>query len=157
MCLKYFEGRLEVPASASAGAWNKGLDLAGLVDSLRRLVGSFEYNVAFQRIWRDVVDSANRYIQDTEPFKLAKTDLDQCRLVLVNLADAVRVAAILIKPFLPRTASTFYRAFNFDEAKAWEQVRYSDVTQPFAGRELRVTAPITGGKPDPLFPKIEPR
>jgi methionyl-tRNA synthetase len=155
MCLKYFEGRLEVPAQASAGAWNKGLDLAGLAESLRSLVGSFEYNVAFQRIWRDVIDSANRYIQDTEPFKLAKTNLDQCRLVLVNLADALRVAAILIKPFLPRTAQTFYGAFNFEESKAWEHVRYSDVTRPFSGRELRVTAPITGGKPDPLFPKIE--
>ena len=78
-----------------------------------------------QRIWRDVVDSANRYIQTTEPFKLAKTDPAACHAVLVNLADWLRITAILIKPFLPRTAETFYRAFNFEEMKEWERVSYN--------------------------------
>jgi methionyl-tRNA synthetase len=155
MCLRYFEGRLEVPAAAAAGSWNKGLDLGTMVDGLRTSVGSFEYNVALQRIWRDVVEAANRYITETEPFKLAKTDRDACRLVLVNVADALRVAAILTKPFLPQTAATFYRAFNFDDARAWELVEYNDVTRSFSGPELRVTAPTTAGKPDPLFPKID--
>ena len=110
-----------------------------------------------QRIWRDVIDPANRYIQETEPFKLAKTDLEACRVVLVNLADWLRVAAILIKPFLPRTAETFYRAFNFEETKAWDQVGYGDAAVPQLPRDLQVTAPITGGKPAPLFPKIDLR
>ena len=38
--------------------------------------------------------------------------------MLVNLAEAIRVVAILIKPFLPRTAETFYSAFNFGAAAA---------------------------------------
>ena len=46
--------------------------------------------------------------------------------MLVNLAEALRVVAILIKPFLPRTAETFYQAFNFGDAKAWDQVSYGD-------------------------------
>ena len=107
---------------------------------MRQQVGSFEYAAALQRIWRDVVDSANRYIQETEPFKLAKTDLEACRAVLVNLADWLRVAAILIKPFLPRTAETFYRSFNFEEIKAWDRVSYGDATGPLSASELRVTA-----------------
>ena len=67
---------------------------------LRASIGSFDYSASLQRIWRDVIDAANRYIQETEPFKLAKTDLDRCRVVLINLAEWLRVAAILIKPFL---------------------------------------------------------
>ena len=97
-------------------AWLAGLDLAALVDELRAQVGSFEYNVALQRIWLEVLDAANRYIEVTSPFKLVKTDRDACKAVLVNLAEAIRVIAILIKPFLPRTAETFYRAFNFSAA-----------------------------------------
>ena len=85
---------------------------------MREQIGSFEYSAALQRIWRDVVDPANRYITETEPFKLAKTDLAACHAVLVNLAEWLRVAAIVIKPFLPRTAETFYRAFNFEESQA---------------------------------------
>ena len=132
-----------------------GLDLAELVESLRGSIGAFDYSASLQRIWRDVIDAANRYIQETEPFKLAKTDLDRCRAVLVNLAEWMRVAAILIKPFLPRTAETFYRAFNFEEIRAWDQVGYHDAIVAAAATGLHVTAPIVGGKPAPLFPKIE--
>ena len=157
MCLKYFDGRFEQPSSVDATRWRKDIDLDSLVGSLRAQIGSFEYSPALQRIWRDVVDSANRYIQETEPFKLAKTDMAACRVVLVNLAEWLRVAAILIKPFLPRTAETFYHAFNFDTVKAWDDVSYADAAAPRLPDDLVVTAPINAGKPAPLFPKIDLR
>ena len=102
-------GISEDAEAVDATQWRKGLDFDELIRSLRAQIGSFEYSPALQRIWRDVVDPANRYIQETEPFKLAKTDLAACRVILINLAEWLRVAAILIKPFLPRTAETFYR------------------------------------------------
>src|SRR5262249_5076955 len=115
-----------------------------------------DYSVAPHRIWQEVVDSANRYIQETEPFKLARTDLQACRVVLINLAEWLRVAAILIKPFLPRTAETFYRAFNFEEMRPWDQGGYADAPRPLPVPGLRVTAPLSAGKPAPLFPRIGP-
>ena len=157
MCLKYFDGRLENAAAVEVTQWRRGLDLAELVGSLRASIGSFDYSASLQCIWRDVIDAANRYIDETKPFKLAKTDLDGCRAVLINLAEWLRVAAILIKPFLPRTAETFYRAFNFEEVRAWDQVSYNDAAAPQLPPVLTVTAPNTGGKPAPLFPKIEAR
>jgi methionyl-tRNA synthetase len=155
MCVKYFAGRLEGDVAADLTAWRRGLDLAGLIGELRELMIAFDYSTALQRIWLVVVDAANRYIQETEPFKLAKSDLAACRVALLNLAEWLRVTAILIKPFLPRTAETFYQAFNFQEAKAWDCVSYSTAIHPVNGLDLRVTAPIAGGKPAPLFPKIE--
>ncbi len=157
MCIKYFDGRFENAAAVDVTQWRRGVDMADLVSSLRIAIGSFDYSSSLQRIWRDVIDVANRYIQETEPFKLAKTDLEACRAVLVNLAEWLRVAAILIKPFLPRTAETFYRAFNFEEIRAWDQVSYTDAAAPQLPGLLNVTAPISGGKPAPLFPKIEAR
>jgi len=154
MCVRYFDGRLEGSSSVDTTAWLAGLDLAELVDDLRAKVGSFEYNVALQRIWLEVLAAANRYIDATAPFKLAKTDLEACKAVLVNLAEAIRVIAILIKPFLPGTAEIFYRAFNFEEAQAWATVGYEAATHP-SKVELKVTAPLEAGKPKPLFPKIE--
>ena len=155
MCAKYFDGRLEGAAAIEATAWRAGLDLASLVDDLRALVGSFQYNVALQRIWLDLLDSANRYIDATAPFKLARTDPEACKAVLVNLAEALRVISILIKPFLPTTAETFYRAFNFETAQPWAAVRYADAPRRPAINDLHVTAPLAAGKPVPLFPKIE--
>lgn len=73
------------------------------------------------------------------------------------MAEWLRVAAILIKPFLPRTAETLFAAFNFEATKAWDQIGYSDAALPQLPQDLLFTAPITGGKPAPLFPKIETR
>jgi methionyl-tRNA synthetase len=157
MCLSYFGGQLNGADTVDTTAWREGLDLTGLAGALRELVGSFDYSTALQRIFGEVVDAANRYIQKTEPFKLAKTDLDACRTVLVNLAEWNRVTAILIKPFLPRTAETFYGAFNFGERKLWDRVSYSDLTGGLLPTRLLVTAPIASGKPAPLFPKVKVR
>jgi methionyl-tRNA synthetase len=157
MCLKYFDGSLNGTAKIDATQWRKGLDLDELVGSLRAQIGSFEFSPALQVIWRDVVPAASRYIQETQPFKLAKSDPAACHAVLVNLAEWLRITAILIKPFLPRTSETFYRAFNFEATKAWDKVSYNDVTEPQLPTDLEVTAPITAGKPAPLFPKIELR
>ncbi len=155
MCVKYFEGVLPGSAAIDATAWQAGLDLPALVEQLRQLVGSFQFNVALQRIWLEVLDAANRYVQTTEPFKLIKTDPDACRAVLVNLAEAIRVAAILIKPFLPGTAETFYRAFNYEASKPWDSVSFRDAASPSLPDDLHVTAALINGKPAPLFPKIE--
>ena len=90
-----------------------------------------------------------------EPFKLAKTDKVACKAVLVNLAEALRVVAILTKPFLPKTSETFYRAFNFAATRPWDAVSYDDALARPDGPDLEVTAILTNGKPQPLFPKFD--
>ncbi len=75
--------------------------------------------------------------------------------MLANLAEAIRVIAILIKPFLPATARTFYEAFNFSDAQPWDQVCYASAMTRPSGPDLHVTAALTAGKPAPLFPKVE--
>jgi methionyl-tRNA synthetase len=156
MCNRYFGGDLAGSGAIDRTAWHSGLDLPALVGELRTLVGSFQYNLALQRTWQEVLGTANRYVTTTEPFKVAKTDPEAAKVILANLAEAVRVVAILLKPFLPRTAGMFYSAFNFAEAKPWDAVAYTDASEPPAGLELKVTAPSTDGKVAPLFPKIEP-
>ena len=79
MCLKYFDGKFDGADLIDATQWRRGLDVGALVASLRDSIGAFDYSSSLQRIWRDVIDVGNRYIQETEPFKLAKTDLEACR------------------------------------------------------------------------------
>ena len=155
MCVKYFDGALGGSAAVDSTSWRGGLDLAALVADVRALSGRFEYHAALQRIWFDVLGTANKYIEVTSPFKLVKTDREACKAVLVNLAESIRVVAILIKPFLPRTAETFYHAFNFSAAHPWDSVCLDDATARPDGPDLVVTAPLHSGKPLPLFPKID--
>ena len=73
--------------------------------------------------------------------------------VLFNLSEILRVAAILLKPVLVRSAETIYRTFNFTQP--WEQVRYQDaVERPAQTEDVRVIAALDGGKVKPLFPRI---
>ena len=157
MCAKYFDGRLDGGDAVDVTRWRRGLDFEGLIANLRELVGSFEYNVALAA---DLA-GGGRFGEPLHPGDRAlQAGQDRpggCRAVLVNLADWLRVAAILIKPFLPRTAETFYRAFNFEETTSWDRVGYVDALEPLRQAGLHVTAPLTAGKPAPLFPKIELR
>jgi methionyl-tRNA synthetase len=152
MCAKYFDGRLEGAGAVEPTAWRSGLDWPALVGEVREQVASFQYNFALQRIWQDVLGAVNGYITSTAPFKLIKTDPEATCVVMLNLAEAVRVVAILIKPFLPKTAETFYRSFSYEQP--WETVAYADVLTPPKTADLVVMGELTGGKPAPMFPKI---
>ena len=57
-----------------------------------------------------IVNRANQYVDQTAPFKLAKDPARAARLdeVLYNLAEASRIIAVLLWPFLPGTAAKIY-------------------------------------------------
>ena len=159
MCLKYFDGRLE---GAAVGRCN-----AVAARARPRRAGRLVCAIRSARSTTVRPCSGSGVTSSTRPTATSRRPSRSswprpistaCRAVLVNLADWLRVAAILIKPFLPRTAETFYRAFNFEEARGvgpGQLCRCGNAA--IAGRDLNVTAPITGGKPAPLFPKIDAR
>jgi methionyl-tRNA synthetase len=156
MPMRYFDGHLgDASAIDPTAWWRDELDLPRVVQEIGQRIEAFDHMTALQRIWLEVLDATNRYINRTTPWKLIKTDPDATRAILVNLAHALRTIAILIKPFLPKTAATFYEAFNFSDATPWSAVRYDDAATAPASLDLRVTAPLVDGKPVPLFPKME--
>jgi methionyl-tRNA synthetase len=128
----------------------------GLQDTVRQLqahIDACQYNQALEKIWRQVNDPANQFADKKEPWKLVKTDKEAAKGVLFALAEQLRIAAILLKPFLPRSSETIYRSFNF--AEAWEKVRYADVASyPGQKEDLRILAALEAGKVKPLFPRI---
>jgi methionyl-tRNA synthetase len=129
---------------------------AEAVHTAKAHVEACRYNQALETIWRQVLDPANQYADRKEPWKIVKTDKTAACDVLYDLVEPLRVAAILLKPFLPQATETIYRSFNF--VKPWEQVRYEDAAQADpAGQDLAVVAPLEAGKPKILFPRIDVR
>jgi methionyl-tRNA synthetase len=128
-------------------------ELESVVKQVQADIEACRYNMALEKIWRQINDPANQFAERSEPWKLVKSDKEAARPVLYALAEQLRVITILTKPFLPRSAETIYRSFNF--AQPWEQVRYQDAWQPPPQAEdLRIVAALEGGKPKPLFPRI---
>ena len=154
MCLRYFEGRLE---GAARVAPREVVDQETLRDVVREIQTRFEaceYNVALTIVWQHILDPANRYIDRTKPFELIKTDREACQRVLVNLAEVLRAAAILLKPVLPATAQKIYRGFNYPGDFNTARLEHI-ASPPLLPSELQVTAELKDGRVPPLFPRIE--
>jgi methionyl-tRNA synthetase len=150
---KNYDGHLTHTAGLPAGAIYTETDIETTVQQVQGHIEACQYNQALQRIWRQVLDPSNRYADRTEPWQLVKTDKEAGKRVLYDLVEQLRTVAILLKPFLPRTAETIYRSFNFPQA--WETVRHEDVwVHAREGNDRRVLAAVEAGKVKPLFPRI---
>jgi len=129
------------------------LNLADFVAKVRGFVETCSYNLALQAIILEFLTPTNQYLEANAPWKLVKTDKPAAAKVLFNAVHSLRIAAILLKPFIPRSAEAIYNGFNF--AIPWEQVKYADAAALTAQPDdLRVTAELIDGKPKPLFPRI---
>ena len=147
MVLKYFDGTL--PEEKQSGDFDDALIAAAtsLRAQVDEAVENTQLNVALTKIF-DVVSAANKYIDETAPWILAKDEANKPRLaaVLYNLLEAIRITTTLLSAFMPTTMP-----------KAWEQIGASeaDVTYENAGKFGVLPANVTVHKGDVLFPRID--
>ena len=106
MAEKYREGRL---ASAEEPGRLAGVAADALVE-YRGQMDAFALEGGAAAAFR-IVDAANEYIASTEPWALARDASQAARLsqVLFDVAEAVRVAAVLLLPIMPRSAAEILR------------------------------------------------
>ena len=129
------------------------LDLVAFVATVRGHVEGCRYNLALLSIVQDFLTPTNQYLEANAPWKLVKTDKEAAKRVLFNAVQSLRVASILLKPFIPRSAEAIYTSFNFPQP--WAEVKYTDAAELRAQPDdLRVTAELVDGKVKPLFPRI---
>ena len=88
------------PAAALAG------EFQGIADAVGARIDEVELTAALDEIWRRI-KVLNRYVQDEEPWQLAKDDAEVERLdqVLYTLAEGLRVVSVLLHPFMPNSPS----------------------------------------------------
>lgn len=111
MVNKYFGGRL--PAVTEAASADDELiamcrELPAKVDDC---IEKFMLPAALTEIFA-VISRANKYIDETAPWVLAKDEAKLPRLgaVLYNLCESLRICSVLLSPFMPSTAPKIQRA-----------------------------------------------
>jgi len=150
---KSLGGTLPGTAGRTPEAIPPELDRAALVAEVRGHVEACRYHLALAAVMQQLLYPANKYVGDKQPWAVVKTDPAEAACILHNLAETLRAAAILLKPFLPRSAAAVYAALSF--ARPWAEVRYVDAAELAAqSDDLRVTAELVEGKPRPLFPRL---
>ena len=147
MVIKYFDGTL--PVEKQAGEFDDALIEAvkALRPAVDEAVENTQLNVALAEIFK-VVSAANKYIDETTPWVLAKDEANKPRLaaVLYNLLEAIRVTTTLLSAFMPT-----------DMPKVWEQIGAGaeHVTYENAAEYGVLPADVTVKKGDVIFPRID--
>ena len=123
---KYFGGNLG-EGGESAPLDEEVKDLAAeVIANYEKQMDKFQFSVALNEIFR-LLDRANKYIDETTPWILAKTEETMPRLLTVmkNLCECIRISAILITPFMPESAEKILNMLNVPaEGRSWNAQCY---------------------------------
>ncbi|MBE6553978.1 MAG: methionine--tRNA ligase [Ruminococcaceae bacterium] len=110
---KYF-GKI-VPAPAGEEGTDAELKAAckKAYENMRACMDDYHIADALEGIF-EMLSRANKYIDETTPWSLAKDEANRARLgtVLYNLMEAIRQGAVMLAPFIPATAEEILNELN---------------------------------------------
>lgn len=147
MSERYFGG--DLPAGVESEDIDKELETlaAETCNNYTKKMDDLQFSGALADVWK-LVSRANKYIDETMPWILAKDEAKRARLatVLKNLCEAIRISAILVSPAMPTTSEKILNLLGIkaDETDLWESVNVWDSSRTYATRTSA-----------PLFPRID--
>ena len=140
---KYFENK--VPERGELTDYDK--ETLDNFKSLKETIEKDLDNFKFREALKDAMNLArigNKYLADTEPWRLAKTDMPRVATILNIALQITANLAIVFEPFLPFSAAKIKQFINIDEL-SWNQLGNMNLLS--VGHGL--------GKSELLFEKIE--
>lgn len=118
------------------------------VTNVEEAMENMQFSVALSSIWK-LISRTNKYIDETEPWNLAKDETKKEYLgnVLAHLADTLRIIAILLQPFLTESPKEVFRQLGLQDKNHsdWDQASQIGVVE--AGTKVE--------KGKPLFPRLD--
>ena len=149
MIEKYFDGTIPT-YRGSNGEFDKQLLEMNktTVQKYEEAMENMEFSVALTSLWQ-LVSRTNKYIDETQPWILAKDESKREELgnVMVHLAESLRYIAVLLQPFLTQTPKKIFSQLNITDPylQSWESLE----TFGLIPSGTKVV------KGDPLFPRLE--
>lgn len=145
MINKYFGG--EIQSGDVTGEFDDNLKTVAVsaVENIAKKMETLHVADSLDEIWA-VVNRANKYIDETAPWVLAKDEAQKPRLgtVLYNLAETIRIIAALLSPYMPETSQKIAAQINADTL-SFESTKTFGVTK----------AGVKVGEAVPLFQRID--
>lgn len=118
----------------------------GAAAKVEEQMDKFAFNMALEEIWV-VVRRANKYIDETTPWILARDEALKDRLdtVMHNLAETIRIISVLIYPFMHTTADRIRKQMGLWYAEpVWDDALVFDMMN---GEQVK--------KGEPIFPRLD--
>ncbi|MBQ7353292.1 MAG: methionine--tRNA ligase [Clostridia bacterium] len=113
MTKKYFDGVIPTPCG------NEGVDIElkavceSSIKDFCTLMDTYHISEAIESVFT-MLSRANKYIDETTPWILAKDEANKGRLgtVLYNLLEVIRIASVLLTPIMPKTCEEIFKQLN---------------------------------------------
>ena len=140
---KYYDG--EVPAPGRLTDYDQQTldEFRGVKEKLEGLLEAFKFREA-QKEAMNLARIGNKYIDDSEPWKVVKTDPERVKTVIYISLQLTANLAIAFEPFLPFSSERLRTMIDMPEF-SWEDLGKTDLLAP--GKRLP--------KPELLFTKVE--
>ena len=147
MITKFQNGIIEAPAVKTEFD-DELLELFKTVpDEMAEYMEKLEFHNAFASVWK-IITKANKYIDECAPWALNKNgEKEKLATVLYNMAEAIRIATILLTPIMPNTPAKVFAQLGIADQKelhTWESLTYGGIK---AGTEIH--------RGEPIFPRLE--
>ena len=140
---KFFEGK--VPAQGTLTDLDRQTieEMTTYPEKIGRSIEAYRFREALAEMM-NLARLGNKYLTETEPWKLFKTDPERTATVLNIALQICGNLAVLCAPFLPFTADKMHRMLNLP-AKGWQDAGRADILQEG----------LTIDKPELLFEQID--
>ena len=122
---KYFEGK--VPKTFDFTEYDRATieEFKNVKSQLENLLEDFKFREA-QKEAMNLARIGNKYLADTEPWKLAKTDMDRTATILYLALQIAANLAIAFEPFLPISSEKLRQMLGLEKAN-WEELGRTDL------------------------------
>ncbi|MDM5144002.1 Methionine--tRNA ligase [Lactococcus lactis] len=146
MINKYNDGKIE--ATGVSTEFDASLEevVEETISHFHKAMDKFEFNVALADVWT-LISRTNKYIDETAPWVLAKSEDDKAKLnnVLYHLAENLRIAGALLQPFMRATSGKIFEQLGMDERSfSLENLSFG----------YSFTHPVVA-KGQPIFPRLD--
>ena len=140
---KYYDGEVPVPGSLTDYDQQTLDEFRGMKEKLEALLEAFKFRDA-QKEAMNLARIGNKYIADSEPWKVVKTDPERVKTIIYISLQLTANLAIAFEPFLPFSSERLRAMIDMPEF-SWEDLGKTDLLAP--GKVLP--------KPELLFTKVE--
>lgn len=145
MVEKYFGG--VIPTEREATEFDEALISAAkeLKANTESLYDKLLFPNALTDIWK-FISKANKYIDETTPWILAKDEANKAKLasVMYNLCESLRIVSVLISPVMPETSPKIRAQLGLDADFEWDSAGVFGLNDSFSVK-----------KGDIIFPRID--
>ncbi|HOJ71454.1 MAG TPA: methionine--tRNA ligase [Syntrophorhabdaceae bacterium] len=147
MISKFLKGRIERPEIKNSADDVFESGIRQHITDYYRSMEVFSFYKALQSVF-DIISIMNRYIDIEAPWRLAKEGDVRVKTVMYNLWNGLRIAALLLSPFMPEKSQKIWEALGIKNPI--EAARFEDEEGFYYREDISEITRIS-----PIFPRIE--